>query len=145
MKENKNVKPVDYSNIVRLQIPSDPKHVSITRNFIFNLAKENGFSLPDAFDLKLIVGEALTNVIKHSYLSRHDRPIYIEVKLFREKMEIRIRDFGVKANLAKMKSADMNDYREDGLGLLLIRSLTNHFYIDQSPEIGNKFILMKMK
>lgn len=145
MKENKNVKPVDYSNVIRLQIPSNPKYVAIARNFVFNLAKENGFSLPDAFDIKLIVGEALVNVIKHSYLNKHDKPIFIEVKIFREKIEIRIRDFGIKANLEKMKSADMNDYREDGLGILLLRSLSNHFYIDQSPEIGNKIILMKMK
>ncbi|MCC6275587.1 MAG: ATP-binding protein [Leptospiraceae bacterium] len=145
MKENKNVKPVDYSNVIRLQIPSNPKYVAIARNFVFNLAKENGFSLPDAFDVKLIVGEALVNVIKHSYLNKHDKPIFIEVKIFREKIEIRIRDFGIKANLEKMKSADMNDYREDGLGILLLRSLSNHFYIDQSPEIGNKIILMKMK
>ncbi|MBE7413164.1 MAG: ATP-binding protein [Leptospiraceae bacterium] len=145
MKENKNAKPADFSNIFRLQIPSNPKHVSLARNFVYNLARENGFTLHDAFDIKLITGEALINVIKHSYLNRLDKPIFIEIKLFREKIEIRIRDFGIKANLEKMKSADMNDYREDGLGILLLRSLCNHFYIDQSPEIGNKFILMKIK
>ncbi|MCE9499660.1 MAG: ATP-binding protein [Leptospira sp.] len=145
MKENKNTKLTDYANLFRLQIPSDPKFITTARNFVFNLARDNGFALGDAADIKLIIGEAILNVIKHAYLGRHDKPIFIEIKFFKEKLEIRVRDFGLKANLAKIKSLDLGDYREQGLGILLIRKLTDHFYIDQSAEIGNKMIMMKLK
>ncbi|MEM0502990.1 MAG: ATP-binding protein [Thermoplasmata archaeon] len=136
---------VDYANTIRLQIPSHPRYLQIVRNFAFHIARENGFSLYDSADIRLIVGEAIQNIIKHAYLEKYDKPIFIEFKFFKDKMEIRIRDYGLKSILANLKSYDLSDYREEGLGLYLIRRLTDHYYLDQSLEYGNQLVLMKKK
>lgn len=145
MKEYKNTKKRDYENILRLQIPSHPRYLALTRSFVFNAARENGFSLYDSADIRLIVGEAVQNIIKHAYLEKYDKPIFLDLYFLKEKLEIRIRDYGIKSKLANMKSYDLSDYREDGIGLFLIRQLTDHYFLDQSMEIGNQLVLMKKK
>ncbi|TGK00649.1 ATP-binding protein [Leptospira semungkisensis] len=139
-----DTKQVNYSNQFRIQIPSHPRYVSVARNFVYNLARESGFSLYDAADLKLAVGECLLNVIKHAYLGKPNYPIFLEITLLENRMEVRIRDFGVQKNISEIRGYDPGDYREEGLGLYLVRKLTDHFYIDQSGK-GNRLILTKMK
>ncbi len=145
MKESQTSSKKNYANLVRIQIPSHPRYLSIIRSFAFHVAMENGFSLYDSADVKLIVGEVVQNIIKYAYLEQYDKPIFIEFHFLREKMEIRIRDYGLKSNLANMKSYDLSDYREEGLGLYLIQRLSDHYYLDQSVEVGNQFVLMKKK
>lgn len=145
MKEYKNTKKPDFANLVRLQVPSHPRYLSLARSFVFNAARENGFSLYDCADIRLIVGEAMQNVIKHAYNNEYDKPIFIELHFLKEKLEIRIRDYGLKAKLANLKSYDLSDYREEGLGLYLIRRLTDHYFLDQTFEVGNQLVLMKKK
>ncbi|WP_010569548.1 ATP-binding protein [Leptospira broomii] len=137
-------KQTSYSNQFRIQIPSHPRYVSVARNFVYNLARESGFTLYDSADLKLAVGECLLNVIKHAYLGKHGYPIFLEILIFDNRMEVRIRDFGVQKNLSDMRGYDLGDYREEGIGLYLVRKLTDHFYVDQSGK-GNRLILTKMK
>jgi serine/threonine-protein kinase RsbW len=117
----------------------------MARSLVFNAARENGFSLLDCADIRLIVGEALLNIIKHAYIDSFDRPIFIDLLFFKEKLEIRLRDYGIKSKLSNLKSYDVSDYREEGLGLYLIRQLTDHYFLDQSLEQGNQLVLMKKK
>jgi serine/threonine-protein kinase RsbW len=145
MKDQGSQKNPDYSNLVRLQIPSHPKYLSLARGLAFQAARDNGFSLYDSADLRLIIGEALLNIIQHAYLDRYDRPIFIDMRFFPDKVEIKIRDYGIKSKLANMKSYDLSDYREEGLGLYLIRRLTDHYFLDQSMEVGNQIVLLKKK
>lgn len=145
MSNSKTGKTRDYQNLIRLQIPSHPRYLSLVRSFVFNAARENGFSLYDSADIRLIVGEAVQNIIKHAYLNHYDRPIFIELNFSKDKLEIRLRDYGVKSKLSDLKSFDVSDYREEGIGLFLIQQLTDHYYLDQSMEIGNQLVLMKKK
>ncbi|MCZ8157428.1 MAG: ATP-binding protein [Leptospira sp.] len=138
-------KKTDYGKIVRIQIPSHPRYISNTRNFFFNLALEQGYSLYDAIDLKLILGEAIANVIKHAYDGKNDRPIFIDFYFERDRLEIKIRDYGIKTQPKDIKSFDLSDYRENGIGIFLIKQLTDYYYLDQSFEIGNQMVLIKKK
>ncbi|MBM9499430.1 ATP-binding protein [Leptospira sp. 201903071] len=138
-------KKKEFENLFRLQIPSHPRYLSIIRSMIYNLAFENGFTASDSADLKLAVGECLLNVIKHSYGGKKNLPIFLEINLFENRMEIRIRDFGSQKNLSEIRGYEPNDYREEGIGLYLVKKLTDHFYLDQSLPEGNRLILTKLK
>ncbi|MDZ4727910.1 MAG: anti-sigma regulatory factor [Leptospira sp.] len=138
-------KKADYGKIVRMQIPSHPRYISSTRNYFFHLALENGFTLFEAVDLKLILGEAITNVIKHAYEGKNDKPIFLDFFFERDRIEIRIRDYGVKTKPRDLKSFDLSDYRENGIGLFMIKQLTDYYYLDQSFEVGNQMIMVKKK
>ncbi|AKP25749.1 Histidine kinase-like ATPase domain protein [Leptospira interrogans serovar Manilae] len=138
-------KKKNLDNLFRLQIPSHPRYLSIVRSLVYNLAFENGFTASDSADLKLAVGECLLNVIKHSYEGKKNLPIFLEISLFDNRIEIRIRDFGNQKNLSEIRGYEPSDYREEGIGLYLVKKLTDHFYLDQSLPEGNRLILTKLK
>lgn len=138
-------KKTDYAKIVRLQIPSHPRYISITRNYFFNLALENGFTLFDAVDLKMILGEAITNVIKHAYNGQNDKPIFLDFYFEKDRVEIKVRDYGIKTESKDLKSFDLSDYRENGIGIFMIKQLTDYYFLDQSFEIGNQMVMIKRK
>ncbi|MBW7859273.1 MAG: hypothetical protein H3C43_13505, partial [Leptonema sp. (in: Bacteria)] len=57
---------VETTDRIRLQIPSMTIYLQSIRDLLYRLCLQHGCSLSVAFDLKLITGEALTNIIKHS-------------------------------------------------------------------------------
>lgn len=138
-------KKTDYGKLVRFQIPSHARYISHTRNYFFHLCLENGFSLYDALDLKLVLGEALSNIVSHAYDGNANKPIFIDLHFDTERVEIRIRDYGRKTEPKDLKSFDLNDYREGGIGLYLIKKLTDYYYLDLSVEVGNQLVLIKRK
>lgn len=138
-------KHADYGKVVRIQIPSNPRFVSHTRNYFFNLCLEHGFSLFDSMDLKLVIGEAITNIIRHAYSGRTNKPIFIEIQFDKDRVEIKLRDYGLKVEPKDLRSFDVSDYREHGIGLFMIRELTDYYFLDQSFEIGNQMVLIKRK
>ena len=93
--------------------------------------------------MKVITGEAMSNIIKHAYGSRYDRPIFIESLAYQSYIELRFRDMGAKRPVGKNLSRDISDYRERGLGLYLIGKLSDYHIFDQSLEIGNQLIIKK--
>ncbi|MGE8722135.1 ATP-binding protein [Leptospira terpstrae] len=138
-------KQTDYSKVVRIQIPSNPRFVSHTRNYFFNLCLEHGFSLFDSMDLKLVIGEAIVNVIRHAYSGQTNKPIFLEIQFDKDRVEIKLRDYGKKVEPGELRSFDLSDYREHGIGLFMIKELTDYYFLDQSFEIGNQMVLIKRK
>ena len=116
---------------IRLQIPSMPLYLHSVRDFVYRLCLLHGLSKPLAFDMKLITGEALTNIMKHAYGSRADGSIFIDLLFFRTYLEIRFRDFG-KQSKQKPFGTDVSEYRLSGLGLYLISEIADYHYFDHS-------------
>ncbi|MCU0824842.1 MAG: ATP-binding protein [Leptospira sp.] len=86
-------KKTDYGKLVRFQIPSHARYISHTRNYFFHLCLENGFSLYDALDLKLVLGEALSNIVSHAYDGNANKPIFIREEISLENLIILPADF----------------------------------------------------
>src|SRR5580692_5998384 len=61
--------------LLRLELPSDPSLLCAVRGAVERLTESFGFSAPDCRAVTRAVDEALTNIIRHSYNGRHDRPI----------------------------------------------------------------------
>ncbi|KAB2933289.1 MAG: ATP-binding protein [Leptonema illini] len=121
----------ESSDRIRMQIPSLPSHLHPVRDFVYRLCLQHGCSRSDAFDMKLIAGEALTNIMKHAYGGRPDGAIFIDLLFFRTFVEMRFRDFA-PVNNDKLTGKDLSEYRQDGLGLYLITSLSDYHYFDRS-------------
>lgn len=140
---NQKQKPGD---ILRIQFPSGAKYVQEIRDFVYRTCLLNGFSRPVAFDMKLVCGEAVSNIIKHAYGNVAGRPVFLEILIFRGYIELRFRDFGKKSSLAgRSEARDLSDYREKGLGLYIISELSDYHYYDQSPESGTVLVIKKRK
>src|SRR5580698_5083219 len=61
--------------LLKLELPSDPSLLCAVRGAVERLTEYFGFSAPDCRAVTRAVDEALTNIIRHSYKGRPDRPI----------------------------------------------------------------------
>ena len=61
--------------LLRLELPSDPSLLCAVRGAVERLTESFGFSAPECRAVTRAVDEALTNIIRHAYSGRADRPI----------------------------------------------------------------------
>jgi len=59
-------------------MPSDPRFLSVIRAAVSELTSVSGLSDTDARRIVLALDEALANIIRHAYKSRHDQTIRLE-------------------------------------------------------------------
>src|SRR5580658_4049815 len=62
-------------SLLRLELPSDPSLLCAVRGAVERLTESIGFSAPDCRAVTRAVDEALTNISRHAYAGRPDRPI----------------------------------------------------------------------
>ena len=128
---------------VKIEIPSDPKYLKIVRCGIGHLCKVSGFPKETRHEITLAVDEAVSNIIKHAYERKYNKPIIVNCKLLDDRIEIVLRDFGLKANLKKIKSRDLKEVKPGGLGVHIIQSIMDVVIYDNTIENGNQLILAK--
>ena len=71
----------------------------------------------------LAVDEACANVIKYAYRGDRQREIILYFKVFDDRLEILIKDFGEKGRPDTFRSRDLKDVRPGGLGIHFIRKV----------------------
>ena len=135
--------PPTTRDYLRLQIPSHPRFVALTRDLLYRFCQQFGFSRQGAFDMKLVCGEALANIIQHAYRGEDNHPIFVEIYMYSDYLELRLRDMGIQQSVPPGSAQDLTDYRERGLGLFLISKLSDFHYFDQSFKIGTMLVIKK--
>jgi anti-sigma regulatory factor (Ser/Thr protein kinase) len=130
-------------DVLSLSILSDPKLLRVARCVMAEVAELTGFSLKDRDKICLAVGEACSNIIRHSYKGRTDGQIIIRCKLESDKITISIRDFGEKFDLARVRPPDIEEVKPGGLGVHLIRSIMDKVEYDMSHEVGTEINMTK--
>jgi serine/threonine-protein kinase RsbW len=115
--------------LLRLEFQSDPSLLCAVRGAMERLTESFGFSEPECRAVTRAVDEALTNIIRHSYNGRPDRPIEM---LFRsvpgaatpkvsEGLEILLCDRGPSIKRAQLCMRELEEVRPGGLGLHFIQ------------------------
>ncbi|RMD89254.1 MAG: ATP-binding protein [Calditrichaeota bacterium] len=128
---------------VEIKVPSDPKLLKIVRCGISHLCELCGFPKDTTNAVILAVDEAASNIIKHAYKGKKNKPIIVTCRILQDRLEIVLRDFGEKADPKKIKSRELEDVRPGGLGVHLIRSTMDVVIYDNSLKEGNKLTLAK--
>lgn len=130
-------------NVIEIKVPSDPKLLKIVRCGINHLCEVCGFTREERNAVTLAVDEAGSNVIKHAYQGQKDKPIIVSCQVLEDRLEIKIRDFGKKTDVRKIKSRELEDIRPGGLGVHFIKSTMDVVIFDNSLEDGNQLTLAK--
>ena len=99
-------------------------------NRLFEFLADNLERLPVSeefkHDLKLVSEELLANIIKHGYDDRHDEAIDVELAVDGSSVRMTFTDSAMAFNPLQRKPPDMlNDLSEGGMGILLVKSLTD--------------------
>ena len=91
------------------------------------------------------IGEACTNSIRHSYEGENNRLIRVAIEDFRDRTVFRIRDYGRKINLSKVKLPKLPPTQPHGLGIHIIRSFMDRVVYGTGHRLGNEVVLTKYK
>lgn len=114
---------------LKIRLSSDPQLLCVVRGALEHLAGALGLCAPECRAVVLAVDEALTNIMRHAYHGRLDKPIELSCRrVFRKigpsrdpGLEIVLVDRGAPAKREKMRSRPLDQIRPGGLGLHFIR------------------------
>jgi anti-sigma regulatory factor (Ser/Thr protein kinase) len=132
-------------NIIKLAIPSDPKWLKTVRANTAEISQRMKFSRLQVRGMVLAVDEACANVIRYAYRGDKQKEIIIYFKVFDDRLEILIKDFGEKGRPGAFKSRDLKEIRPGGLGIHFIRKVMDEVRYDISPPEGTELYLVKYK
>lgn len=114
---------------LKITLSSDPQLLGAVRGALEHLTGVLGLCGPECRGVVLAVDEALTNIIRHAYHGRLDKPIELSCRRVYRKigaarnpgLEIVLVDRGAPAKREKMHSRPLDQVRPGGLGLHLIQ------------------------
>jgi serine/threonine-protein kinase RsbW len=108
--------------IVDLEVPSAPEYVSIVRQAVEGIARRMSFNDLQIDDLKLAVGEACTNAVRHGCSKDDFQHIAVRCVVMDDGLSVEIRNDIIECEEPHVPvRPDIT--REGGYGLYLIRKL----------------------
>jgi serine/threonine-protein kinase RsbW len=108
---------------IRLEIPSEAEYISIVRRTVEGIANRMQFAPGDVEDVKLAVGEACNNAVKHGCPSQHRPFITVICKVTPELLEVEIRN-GLSGGEPCPTNVFVPDgIKEGGMGLYIMKQL----------------------
>lgn len=130
--------------IVELEIPSAPEYVSIVRQAVEGIARRMQFGELEIEDLRIAVGEACTNAVKHGCSKDELQHIAIRCVVLDEGLRIEIRNDITECDKPCVPS-EPDITREGGFGLYLIRKLMDEVDIVWNDETAVVKMLKRLK
>lgn len=119
--------------VVDLEIPSAPEYVAIVRQAVEGIARRMDFTDVQIEDLKLAVGEACTNAVRHGCATDELQHIAVRCMVMSDGLSVEIRNDIANCDLPLVPiTPDLT--REGGLGLYLIRKLMDEVDIVWEPR-----------
>lgn len=126
-----------------LVVESDPAQLRFLRQKLRILLKKEGVPEKDCQEVLVAVGEGCTNAIRHAYSGESGHPIRVTVARRGEKLILKIRDFGRKINLAKIKTPELPPKKGGGLGVYFMKKFMDEMAYRTGHRQGNELILVK--
>lgn len=124
---------------LKMEVPAKPEYVGIIRLTVSGIANKIGFNLDDIEDIKVAVSEACTNAIKHSY----DDKFNIEFEVLHNGIVVNIQDKGKGCDIESIGEPDLENPRESGLGLFIIKTLMDELEIKSEGNKGTNVRMIK--
>lgn len=115
--------------LLKMELRSDPSMLCVVRAAMERLTEMFGFSAPECRSVTRAVDEAITNIMRHSYGGKLDRPIEVFVRRVPkgpgagrgDGLEVLLLDQGPKVDPAKLCGRRLDEIKPGGLGLHFIR------------------------
>ncbi len=137
---------------INLNISSDKEdtaeYMSVIRLTTSAVSSKVGFDIEEIDDIKVSIGEACNNIIKHG-LEDENGSFNIEYSVYEDKLVISVKDSGSGFDTSEIKEPKMDSnvdkIDEDGLGIFIIKSLMDEVVINSDKENGTEIIMTKIK
>jgi len=129
-----------------LAVKASLENLQKVRQYIDHAGKSLGVSESALGDLRLVVDEAVTNVIIHGY-GEHEGVVELHMEGEGDAVIIRIRDRAKSFDANQVNAPQLDTALKDrpfgGMGIFLIRKMTDEAEFLQLPGGGNEIRLVK--
>ncbi len=129
------------SDVISIKLPSKPEYVSIARLTASVIGNNVGFDIEEIEDIKVAVGEACNNAILHGNSSESYFELDFDVK--EDRINIEVRDNGSGFDIRTYDEPDLENPKENGLGIFIIKTLMDEVEIIGKNSEGTKLIMTK--
>jgi serine/threonine-protein kinase RsbW len=125
---------------VRLTIPAKAEYVLLGRLALSGLTRMRPLADETLNDLKLAVTEACTNSVRHAY-PENGGTVDIVYELHDDRLVVEVSDDGSGFDPGQVEEA--GELSEGGLGIAIIRALTDEFEIAERDDGGLRLRFVK--
>ncbi|HHU50853.1 MAG TPA: anti-sigma F factor [Firmicutes bacterium] len=132
------------SNYLKVEFPSLPENVSLSRVIVASFAAQLDFTLNELEEIRVATSEAVSNCVIHGYRESQGR-ILLELTIKDGELEIVITDYGCgiqDLDLAKTPTYSTDPERM-GLGLVFMESFMNYLTLESEVGKGTRVTMRK--
>jgi anti-sigma regulatory factor (Ser/Thr protein kinase) len=116
------------------------------REFVGDVARKNGFTDKEVYNIQLATDEAASNIVEHAYEGVADGLIEISCGYRSNAITIILVDHGEPFDPSDVPApdlkADLSDRKIGGLGLFLMRKLMDEVHYDAEPRKNRNTLTM---
>ncbi|MBF7096421.1 ATP-binding protein [Alkalibacter mobilis] len=127
---------------ISLTLPGVPEFVSVARLTLSGIANRMGFNVDAIEDLKVAVSEACTNAMKHGCKIPKDS-YNVDYFVSDKELIIDVRDKGEGFAVSDVETPDLENPKENGLGLYIIRTLMDQVEVKSTGDRGTVIRMIK--
>ena len=120
---------------VALTIPARAEYIALCRLALTGIARTRALQDEVIADPKLALTEACSNSVRHAYEQGRDGIVEVSYRLARDRIEVEVSDDGAGFDPAVIQRAQQ-DLDEGGLGIAIIRAVTDELEIGPNPNGG---------
>jgi serine/threonine-protein kinase RsbW len=132
----------DEGRSIHLTIPARPEYITLGRLALTAIAGVRPLSDETLHDLKLALTEACTNSVKHAYDDTGRGSVDIVYELQADRLAVEVGDAGTGFDPAET-GGDGDELEEGGLGIAIIRALTDEVEIAEREGGGSRLRFVK--
>jgi serine/threonine-protein kinase RsbW len=132
---------VPEAQAVHLTIPAKPEYITLVRLALTGLWRVGRYSDEALADLKLAVTEACSNSVRHAYGEGRNGTVKVDYELHSDRLVVEVSDEGTGIDSTAWER-ERGELTEGGLGLAIIRSLTDEFELANGGK-GSRLRLVK--
>lgn len=129
-----------------IKVPNQTRYLSLIGRIGEDIAKEIDRFTGDretlAYQLNLVLTEAMTNAIKHGSTVEGDNSVHIIITITDNELLIRIFDYGQGFDINEVKCPDFNRLEDSGRGIFLMKALMDSVRYIQGSK-GNILEMIK--
>jgi len=116
------------------------------REFVGDIARENGFNDKAVYNIQLATDEAASNIIEHAYEGITNGLLELSCGMSGGALKIILVDHGEAFDPSEVPvpdlKADLSDRKIGGLGIFLMRKLMDEVHYESHPEKNSNILTM---
>jgi serine/threonine-protein kinase RsbW len=140
--ERENGARVELGGRVALTIPARAEYVALCRLALTGLARTRALPAELVADLKLALTEACSNSVRHAYAEGRVGVVEVRYELGDDRISVEVLDEGAGFEPQALEAAQ-EELDEGGLGIAIIRAVTDELDIGIRPEGGSRLRFTK--